>query len=76
MNPVAKIRDWTQRGTEFYGDVRGEVKKVSWPSRDEVVGTTVVVIIAVFFFGAYLGLVDFVLRRSFDLIRNYFAAGG
>jgi preprotein translocase subunit SecE len=74
MDPVAKIRDWTQRSSQFYGDVRGEVRKVSWPGRDEVVGTTVVVIIAVFFFGLYLGLVDSLLRRAFDFVRSYFAS--
>jgi preprotein translocase subunit SecE len=58
MNPAEKIKDWSVRTTEFYGDVRGEMKKVSWPGRDEVVGTTVVVIAAVFFFGVFLGVVD------------------
>ena len=34
------------------------MKKVSWPGRTEVVGTTVVVIVACFLFGFYLFLVD------------------
>jgi len=47
-----------QRTKQFYLDVRSEMKKVSWPARQEVVGTTIVVVIAVFFFGflsLYLG---------------------
>jgi preprotein translocase subunit SecE len=76
MNPATKIKDWSQRSTQFYGDVRGEVKKVSWPGRDEVVGTTVVVIGAVFFFGVYLGVVDYVLGLGLDGLLNVFGGGG
>ena len=34
------------------------MKKVSWPSRSEVMGTTLVVIVACFLFGFYLFIVD------------------
>ena len=57
---------------EFFGDVRLEMRKVSWPGRGEVYGTTVVVIFAVFFFGAYLGLIDLVLRLGVDNIFKLF----
>ena len=53
----------------FYGDVKAELKKVTWPSKKEVYGTTLVVIITVFFFGVYLFLVDIVLR---NLVRRVF----
>ncbi len=76
MNPAEKIKDWSQRSTQFYGDVRSEVKKVSWPGKDEIVGTTIVVIVAVFFFGLYLGLVDYVLGLGLDRILSIFASGG
>ena len=74
MNPVEKIKDWSQRSTQFYGDVRSEVKKVSWPGKNEIVGTTVVVIVAVFFFGVYLGLVDYMLGLGLDRIGAYEAS--
>jgi preprotein translocase subunit SecE len=76
MSPAEKIRDWTGRTSQFYSDVRGEVKKVSWPSRDEVVSTTVVVIAAVFFFGLFLGLVDYVLGMGLNMVMSYFGSGG
>ena len=56
----------------FFGDVRIEMRKVSWPGRKEVYGTTVVVIFAVFFFGAYLGLIDLVLSMGVDSIFKLF----
>ena len=49
------------RGREFLGDVRGEMRKVTTPSRAEVQATTTVVIAAVFFFAAFFYLTDSVL---------------
>jgi preprotein translocase subunit SecE len=72
MNPSEKIKDWAQRTKQFYLDVRSEMKKVSWPARQEVIGTTIVVIVAVFFFGFYLGLVDLLLARGLESILGYF----
>ena len=43
---------------EFLADVRKEAGKVSWPQREEVVGTTTVVIIYTALVGAYLFVVD------------------
>ncbi len=76
MNPVEKIKDLSQRSTQFYGDVRSEVKKVSWPAREEIFGTTVVVIVAVAFFGVYLGLVDYILGLGLERILSIFGPGG
>jgi len=72
MNPVESIKNWTEKSKQFYADVRSEMKKVSWPSRQEVAGTTIVVIVAVFFFGFYLGLVDLLLARGLDRVLRYF----
>jgi preprotein translocase SecE subunit len=52
------------------------MKKVSWPNRQEVTGTTIVVIVAVFFFGFYLGLVDLLLQMGLDRILRYFRVTG
>jgi len=76
MNPAEKIKDWAQRSKQFYLDVRSETKKVTWPPRQEVVGTTVVVIVAVFFFGLYLGLVDYLLTLGLNWVHTYFTGTG
>ena len=75
MNPGEKIKDWAVRAKQFYLDVRSEMKKVSWPGRQEVVSTTIVVIVAVLFFGAYLGIVDLILGTSVQKVLTYFRAG-
>jgi preprotein translocase subunit SecE len=43
---------------EFLHDVRVEMKQVTWPSREDVVSTTWVVIVTVAFFGVFLEVVD------------------
>ena len=72
MNPTETVKEWTQNAKQFYADVRSEMKKVSWPGRQEVMGTTIVVIVAVFFFGLYLGLVDYLLAMGLDRVLRYF----
>jgi preprotein translocase subunit SecE len=54
----SKLKLWFRGIIEFLKDTRKELHNVSWPSRREVTGTTFVVIVAVFFFGFFLALVD------------------
>ncbi len=51
-NKLGAMKAWPQRAKSFYNDVRTEMRKVTTPSRKEVQGTTTVVIITVFLFGA------------------------
>ena len=76
MNPAESVKDWSERTKQYYQDVRGEMKKVSWPGRQEIVGTTIVVIVATFFFGAYLGLIDYILSNALAKVLAYFQGRG
>jgi len=49
---------------EFLHDVRVEMKQVTWPSREDVVSTTGVVIATVFFFGVFLAIVDWLVQMG------------
>jgi preprotein translocase subunit SecE len=42
----------------FWRDVRTELRRVSWPTLKEVQSTTVITVIAVAFFAAYLWVID------------------
>jgi preprotein translocase subunit SecE len=46
------------RASQFIHDVRTEMKRVSWPSANEVKNTTIITIVAVIFFAVYLFAVD------------------
>ena len=49
---------WTKAKT-FLEEVRSETKKVTWPGRRDVLGSTLVVVVAVFIIAGFLGIVDF-----------------
>jgi preprotein translocase subunit SecE len=70
---VERVKSLPERIRSFYGDVRNEMRKVTYPSRKEVQGTTVVVIVTVFLFGIFFWVVDTVLGRSLDSIFKYFS---
>jgi len=60
--------NWWQRLKTFLNEVTVETKKVTWPSRDEVIATTVVVIAASFVFGIFLWLCDLVFFRVVKVV--------
>ncbi|MBE0447946.1 MAG: preprotein translocase subunit SecE [Actinobacteria bacterium] len=53
---------------KFFRDVRVELGKVIWPGREEIVASTVVVLVAVIFFAAFIGLIDLVFVNLVKLI--------
>jgi preprotein translocase subunit SecE len=52
------MKDWWKKSVEFLSEVRSEMRKVSFPSKDEVVGTTIVVIVTSVVFAIFLFLAD------------------
>ena len=55
------VSKWTEF-TRFLSDVRAEMRKVVVPSQKEVKVTTSVVIVAVFLFGTFFFVVDYICR--------------
>ncbi len=56
------------RGVEFFREVKVELKKVTWPTRKQTTGTTIVVILFVFVVAAFLGLFDYSLSRLVQVV--------
>ena len=52
-----------KRIREFLRGVTIEIKKVTFPKKDELVGSTWVVIVSVFIMSIYLGVVDLALSE-------------
>ncbi|MFA9560812.1 MAG: preprotein translocase subunit SecE [Nitrospirota bacterium] len=44
--------------TEFLSDVRGELKKISYPTKTETIGSTTVVLLFCVIMSIYLSVVD------------------
>jgi preprotein translocase subunit SecE len=59
---------WITTARAFLSDVRGELKRTTFPSQREVKGTTTVVIVTVFVFAFYLWVVDTFLYKVIEWI--------
>lgn len=64
-----------RRIARYLSEVWGEVKpgdgKVSWPNRDEVRGSTWVVVVTVGILGLYLGVVDLIVGYLMSAILGF-----
>ena len=69
-----RVKSWPDKIKGFYNDVRTEMRKVTAPSWKEVRGTTTVVIITVFIFALYFGIIDFIIQHGVTALFNYFRA--
>ena len=57
-------QSWIESTRTYLGDIRSEMKRVTWPSRERVQSTTLVVIVSVFIFAAYFKIVDTILTKT------------
>ncbi len=69
MSAIAeRTQEWWGTTVRFLREVRGEMKKVTWPQRKEVIGSTAVVILASFIVAFFLGGVDLILQKLLGFI--------
>lgn len=57
-----------QKAADFMIATEGEMKKVSWSTKEEVIGSTKVVIVTTFMMAGFLFMVDWVFRIGFKLL--------
>ena len=70
---IALQTDQGRRLWQFAGDARNEVRKVVWPTRQETLQTTLIVIVMVFILGIILWLFDMMLM---SILRFLTGQGG
>ena len=68
---LARLADAPRRFRQFLHEVRQEMGRVTWPGKDDVKATTMVVIVTVFFFGFFLFVVDQVLILAVERILKF-----
>ncbi len=59
---------WTNQAREFFKEVRVESTKVSWPTRNELRDSTIVVIVTVLIISGFVGIVDRILTLGVGLL--------
>ena len=52
----------------FFREVRAEMQKVTWPTREELMGSTAVVLVTMAILSTFVGATDFVLAHLLKLI--------
>jgi len=52
----------------FFSETRTELKKVTWPTRQELKESTIVVIVSTFIVTIFIGVVDQVISRVIRLV--------
>jgi preprotein translocase subunit SecE len=69
---LQSLTEYPRRFRQFLHEVRVEMRQVTWPTRDDVKGTTVVVILTVFFFGFFLFVVDLGVSQLVERVLKAF----
>jgi len=52
----------------FFVDCKGELKKVAWPSKQELYSSVLVVVVSLVLFSAFITLVDWLLKVTIGRI--------
>jgi len=55
---MKKLHEWYEKIRTFFKEVKIEMKKVTWPNKDELTNYTVVVLFVVVILSAFIGVVD------------------
>ncbi|MFI5323269.1 MAG: preprotein translocase subunit SecE [Thermodesulfobacteriota bacterium] len=63
-----KIREFNASVAQFTKDIESEAKRITWPSRQETIKSTLAVIVISAIFATFLGLVDYVFSWVIKLI--------
>jgi preprotein translocase subunit SecE len=64
--PVKK--NFLDKSLQFLREVKVELKKVTWPTRKQTIGSTVVVIVLVLIISLFLGVIDIGLSKLVQLV--------
>ena len=71
LEPVGKLGKYPRQFRSFLHDVRVEMKQVNWPSRADVISTTIVVTLTVAFFGVYFFFTDSIFGKAISWLIAY-----
>ncbi len=56
------------KAKDFLSEVKVEVKKVTWPSRKDAMGGTMVVMVVVLIIAVFLGIIDTILSKIVEAL--------
>jgi preprotein translocase subunit SecE len=70
---IERLAHWPAGVRDYVKELQMEMRRVTWPTRKQVQGTTTVVIVTVFAFAAYFAIIDGIIARAISKIFQVFA---
>ena len=58
------------KATRFFKEVKVEMSKVSWPTKNELIGSTIIVLVSLALLSAFIGVCDILLSRTVNIIMS------
>ena len=52
----------------FFNDIKLEMSKVSWPTKDELIGSTIIVMVSLAILSIFIGICDLFLSKIVNII--------
>lgn len=65
---MSKMVDGVKRFQGFLDDVRTEMRKSAWPTRQELIESTLVVVVSVVLFSVFVGISDQILMAVIRVV--------
>jgi len=53
-----------QKVIKFLKETRTEMTKITWPTKDEIIGSTIVTVVVSIVVSIFIGAVDFILDKG------------
>ncbi len=54
----------------FFNDIKLEMFKVSWPTKNELIGSTIIVMVSLIILSVFIGICDWILSGVVNLIMS------
>ena len=70
---MADVAVWMQQTKDYVNELKAEMRRVTWPNRKQVEGTTAVVIVSVFLFAGYFAVIDKILATGVTKLFGFFS---
>ncbi|WP_108260227.1 preprotein translocase subunit SecE [Mangrovicoccus ximenensis] len=64
----------TTNPVQFIQQVRGEISKIAWPTRREVVITSLMVLVLTAIFAAFFSVIDMIIRFGLQSVLTAFGS--
>jgi preprotein translocase subunit SecE len=71
---ISRLAEYPRRLRLFFHETRVEMARVNWPSKADVISTTLVVVVTVALFAAFFAVVDSGLGYVINLVFKHFKA--